>query len=273
MDGRSLEGQGGGEGLEVEDLACSYDGRRTVVEGVSFKARPGGITLLLGPIASGKTTILRCIAGVLRPSRGRIRLGSMDLQRMRQRERARLIAYVPQQVSLADIYVIDAVLLGRLPHLGLTGPGDRDYEAAWRALRTLGIEELAYRRLPELSGGQLRLVAIARALAQDPLVLLLDEPTSNLDIATKVRLLRLIRRITVERGLITVASTHDVVVGLRYSDEVVLVKNGRPRAVGPPESIGVDRISDTYGIGVEMLWRDGKPLVIPVPEEDSRKPG
>ena len=254
------------EGLTVEGLTCSYDGARPVVERVSFSAGRGEILFILGPIGSGKTTILRCILGILKPLHGRVLVDGVEVSRLPPRLRARIIGYVPQQIPASELTVFDAVLLGRYPHTGGLGPGRRDYEMAARTISMLGLEDLATRKLSQLSGGQLQKVAIARALAQEPKVLLLDEPTSNLDPKAKIEVMSLIRRIARSERRTVVVSSHDLDLAARYADHIVMIRGGRVVAAGGPEVLNEENIRETYGLRVEIKWIRGRPVVIPVEE-------
>ncbi len=253
------------EGLEVENLACGYNGV-PVVEDVSFTVRPGELLFILGPIGSGKTTILRCILGILKPLRGSIRLDGADLTALPPRERAKLVGYVPQQMAAVDLTVFDTVLLGRYPHLKGFGPSERDYRIVERVIRLMGLGELANRRLSQLSGGQLQKTAIARALAQEPRLLLLDEPTSNLDPRSRIEVMNLVRRIVRGEGRIAVIASHDLDLAARYADKLLMIRSGRTVAYGGVGILNPDNILKTYGLRVEIVWVRGKPAIVPLEE-------
>jgi len=254
------------ERLVVEGLKCSYDGLNDVVSSVSFTVGRGELLFLLGPIGSGKTTIIRCLLGVLKPKAGSVRLNGVDLLSLPSRVRARLVGYVPQQLTPVDLTVFDAVLLGRYPWMRGLGPSRRDYDVVDRILGLMGLSGLAGRRLSELSGGQLQKVAIAHALAQEPKVLLMDEPTSNLDPRSKLEVMRVVRRVVKGEGKIAVIASHDLEVAARFADRIVMIRGGRVVAAGGLEVLNERNIFETYGLRVEILWVRGKPVIVPVEE-------
>ena len=182
---------------------------------------------------------------------------------MSHREWAKLIAYVPQMPERPyTIRVLDVVLPGRLPYIGFR-PGRRDYEVAYEVPEEPGISHLSNRYVHELSGGQYQLVQIARALAQEPRVLLLDEPVTNLDLKYQVLVLEILRRIARERGISILMSLHDVNLALKYSDRLVFMKDGKIVAYGlSPSTLGPSIIMEVYGVDAKVMWVDGGPRVI-----------
>ena len=256
------------EELVVENLTCSYNGVKPVVKDVSFRALSGELVFLLGPIGSGKTTILRCILGLLKPLRGRVVFNGVNLASLPPRERARLVGYVPQQLTPSDLTVFDAILLGRYPYSSGLGPSRRDYEVTAKVISMLGLADLATRRLSQLSGGQLQKTAIARALAQEPRILLLDEPTSNLDPKARIEVMNIIRRIARKHGRIVLISSHDLDLAARYADRIVMIREGRITALGGVEVLNEKNIYETYGLKVEITWHRGRPIILPVDVEE-----
>jgi len=252
--------------IGVRDLNVTLDGNG-VLSGVSFEASAGGWLSLIGPNGTGKSTALRAVAGLL-PYGGSIRVDGVDARSLRGRARARAIAYVPQEPVLPpDMTVADYVLLGRTPHLGYLGvPGSHDRAAARAAMEQLDVTGFAGRRLSHMSGGERQRVVLARALACGPSVLLLDEPTSMLDIGHQQQVLELVDGLRRSSGLTVLSTLHDLTIAGQYADTLVLLSAGRVAAAGPPVSVLTQEIiGQVYSAAVEVrLGADGRPIVNPV---------
>ncbi|HEX2820863.1 MAG TPA: ABC transporter ATP-binding protein [Streptosporangiaceae bacterium] len=244
--------------IVVHDLQVDLD-RTPILRAVSCAIASGGWLALIGPNGSGKTTLLRAIAGLI-PYRGTISLdgpavGAGSLRTLRPRERARLIAYVPQTPTLPpDMKVTDYVLLGRTPHLSyLAGPGRADRDAATRAAGLLDVTRFGERRLATLSGGERQRVVLARALAQEPKILLLDEPTSALDIGHQQNVLDLVDALRRTAGLTVITTLHDLTTAGQYAHELVLLNQGRVEAAGGATVVLTeDRIAQVYAARVTV---------------------
>ena len=251
--------------VAFEQVTVEAGGRR-IVDGVSFVVEPGAWVSLLGPNGAGKTTLLRVLAG-LRHFSGSVRLAGRELAELGRREAARRIALVPQTpVVPPAMSVGDYVLLGRTPHMGvLAREGARDRAAAGEALVRLELAELAARPLWSLSGGEVQRAVIARALAQSAPVLLLDEPTTALDVGHQQQVLELVDELRRSDGLTVVAAMHDLTLAAQYGDRLVLVDRGRVLAEGGArEVLTEERISSLYGATVRIVHGDGAPAVLPV---------
>jgi iron complex transport system ATP-binding protein len=251
--------------VAFEQVTVEADGRR-IVDGISFAVEPGSWVSLLGPNGAGKTTLLRVLAG-LRRFRGSVRLAGRELGELGRREAARQIALVPQTpVVPTAMSVGDYVLLGRTPHMGVLareGLGDR--AAASEALIRLELAQLADRQLGSLSGGELQRAVIARALAQSAPVLLLDEPTTALDVGHQQQVLELVDELRRADGLTVVAAMHDLTLAAQYGDRIVLIDSGRVVAEGGArEVLTEERIASLYGATVRVVHGDGAPAVVPV---------
>lgn len=223
--------------LDVRDLSFSY-GSRQVLSDIAFQLQAGELCALFGPNGSGKSTLFRCILGHLRHT-GYVRLGGVDLTGLTPLARARLAAYVPQQQAQTFPFTaLDMVLMGRTPHLGgVFGPRRRDLEAAERAIDQVGMTQEASREYQTLSGGQRQLVLIARALAQDARILLLDEPTASLDFGNQLMLWQMIR-VLARRGATILVCTHEPNHVLWFCDRVLaLGRDGRLIADGPASDL------------------------------------
>jgi iron complex transport system ATP-binding protein len=253
--------------LSLSHLSAGYHGR-LVLRGVSLDVRAGEVVALVGPNGAGKSTLVRAVSGITPISGGMIRLDGSDVLRLRAFERARLIAVVPQAVHLPEAFTVaEIVMMGRTPHLPLWGgEGKRDCAAAWDAMRRTSVEALAERRVDELSGGERQRAVIARALAQEPRVLLLDEATAHLDLKHQVAVLELVRSLAHAHGLAVLATLHDLNHAALYADRVALLAGGGLRAVGAPADVLTPaHLSAAYGLPVSVIPHPtyGTPLVLP----------
>ena len=241
-------------------------GRRRIVDDVSFAVDQGEWLSLLGPNGAGKTTMLRVLAG-LRRFGGTVRLAGRRLDELGRREASRLVALVPQiPIVPPDMSVGDYVLLGRTPHLGvLAREGAEDRRAAGKALARLELETFAERALGSLSGGELQRAVIARALAQEAPILLLDEPTAALDVGHQQQVLELVDELRRADRLTVIAAMHDLTLAAQYGDRLVLLDRGRVVVEGlPGDVLEPGRLESLYGANVRVLRDGDTPIVIPV---------
>ena len=252
--------------LEVRGLTFSY-GDRDILRGMDFSAEANTVVSVLGPNGVGKTTLLKCICGINTPSSGSILVDGDDILGLPPREFARRVAYVPQNAGTSRTTVFDTVLIGRKPHMQWA-MGDSDMDAAWDAITALGLEDIALKNTDEISGGEFQKVHIARALVQDPRLLVLDEPSSSLDIANQHRIMRTVSSLAKERGLCTVMTMHDINLASRYSDVFVFVKDGRIHSCGGQETITPETIREVYGMETEVIEHRGRRVVLPGGDDD-----
>ncbi|MBK0400427.1 ABC transporter ATP-binding protein [Limibaculum sp. M0105] len=263
--------------LAAQGLAIGYPGRR-IGAGIDLELAPGGILCLLGPNGCGKTTLFRTLLGLIPAQGGEVLLGGRPLAAARRAEIARAIAYVPQAHAPPFPYrALDIVLMGRTARLpALSQPGARDREIALRALDRLGIGDLAQADYSRLSGGQRQLVLIARALAQETPLMVMDEPTASLDFGNQARVLAEIAGLAGGAGgepLGVVLSTHDPDQAFALGAEVVLMKEGRILARGRPEAVLTgEALSTVYGVPVSVERTEGGRLVC-LPALGRRPPG
>ena len=255
---------GAGGGLSVAGVTDLIDGI-PILGGLGFTAPAGRVTALLGPNGAGKSTLLRVLAGVSRPASGSVEFDGADLLGMRRRDRARLVAFVEQEATTELPLTARAVVgLGRTPHESLLGGRDpAASEAVENALRDADVAAFAERELPSLSGGERQRVLIARALAQEPRLLLLDEPMNHLDIAAQLDVLALLARRAAD-GMTVVAAMHDLPLAAAHADAVVVLSGGTVVASGPTaETLTPELVRDVYG--VRAAWTTnpltGKPLL------------
>jgi len=241
-------------------------GQAQILDEVEFVLQPGEVVGLVGHNGAGKSTLIRAATRVLDPDSGEVRLGGQPIQSFSRRALARAIATVPQDTQLPYPFTaLEVVLMGRAPHQPLMGlERSIDLEHAEHAIERLGIGELAGRSMLKLSGGERQLVMFARALAQDPEILLLDEPTAFLDLRHRIDLLSAVRE-GVERGGAALVVSHDLGLAARVSDRLVLLSHGRVIAQGPPtEVLRPDFLQHAFGIEADVILApDGSPLVVP----------
>jgi len=252
--------------IEMRGASFAY-GRREALEDVSLAARAGEFVGLVGPNGAGKSTLVRLAAGLLAPSRGEVRLAGLDPHRAPRRAVARVCALVPQEPRVTWSFTVrETVMMGRAPHQGLLAiPGPFDHGAVRGALEACDLVALADRRVDALSGGERRRVFFARALAQEPRVLLLDEPTAFLDLGHQVAAMRL-AQVAARGGLCVVAVLHDLNLAAAACDRLVVLSRGRVVAEGPPaEVVTAERVREVWEVPV---WRGengatGAPVVLP----------
>ena len=254
--------------LEARDLGFRHHAARApLFDGLSLAIPAGTFTGVIGPNGSGKTTLLRLLAGLLRPAGGCVLLDGQNLADLPPRQRARSLAVVLQEPSLLfNFSVLEIALMGRAPHLGLFGLEQQDdFAAARRALAEVDLEGCADRPVQELSSGERQRAFLARALAQEPRGLLLDEPTAFLDLKHALELYEILKRLNRSRGLTVVTVSHDLSLAARYSGRLVLLDRGRIAADGPPDEVVTpQRLREVYGTEAEVL-RDpatGAPVVL-----------
>ncbi|QIK63171.1 ABC transporter ATP-binding protein [Leucobacter viscericola] len=254
--------------LAAESVTLSY-GDRTIVEDFSLNIAPGAITAIVGANGCGKSTLLRALARLLKPRAGRVTLDGVALQDTSSKKVARVLGLLPQSpIAPEGIAVADLVGRGRHPHQGLLSSwSPRDYEVVASALEATGMSEFADRPVDELSGGQRQRVWIAMALAQETSVLLLDEPTTFLDVAHQIEVLDLLTDLNRDRGTTIVMVLHDLNLAARYADVLVALRDGAVQAVGSPGAILTpELVRDVFGLESRVIPDpvSGTPLVIPV---------
>jgi iron complex transport system ATP-binding protein len=251
--------------IEVNSLTLAY-GRNTVVRNISFTMEPGQITGLVGPNGCGKSSIIKAISRVMAPVSGGIKINGTDVSRIPHMELARLLGVVPQIPLLpSNFTAFEVVLMGRNPHLGLFRyEGPSDMEIARQAMQQTRTLHLAERRIGELSGGEIQSVVIARVLAQQTQGILLDEPTSNLDVGRQIEVLDLMCSLCREQGLIVGVALHDLNLAVQYCDKLLLLHDGHIKAEGAPsEVVTQSNIREVYGAGSAVYTIDGLPAILP----------
>ena len=248
--------------LNVENLTFRYSKfSRPVLNGASLELQPGEIGILLGKNGSGKTTLFKNILGINKPGSGKILFEGEDLLKMSRKERAQRIAYVPQDIHFGALTVFDSIMLGRISYFGLKS-GDDDYKAVEKILMDMHLEGFAFRMVDELSGGERQKIAIARAMAQEPKLMVFDEPTGNLDIANEQLIIEEARKLAKEKNIAILSSLHDLNQALAFGDKFFFLKNGVVKYAGGREIITPEVVKDTFDVDVRIREIDGQTVVL-----------
>ncbi|MCH7845473.1 MAG: ABC transporter ATP-binding protein [Acidobacteria bacterium] len=251
--------------VALDDVSVQLGGT-TILDHLSLEIAAGTWVSMIGPNGAGKTTVLRCITGAV-PYQGTVQIGSSGVAEMQVREVARMVAIVPQHPTLPEgMRVVDYVLLGRTPHRGaMTSESEHDLLLVGQVLDALDLERFADRDVATLSGGELQRVVIARALAQDTPILLLDEPTTGLDIGAQQEVMELIDRLRSQRELTVLSAMHDLNVAGQFTERIVLVSGGRVVADGAPGDVLTPELIDRhYGATVRVEQDAGRVVVVPI---------
>lgn len=247
--------------LNVDAIEFSY-GESKVIDGLSFQAGDDEVISILGPNGVGKTTLLKCLCNFQIPQKGSITIDGKDVSDLSSRELAKNIGYVPQRASSNRSTVFDSALIGRRPYIEISAT-KKDLDITWSVLEALGLDGLYLRYVDEISGGELQKVQIARAMVQEPRILILDEPTNNLDIANQHVTMHTIIDAVRSKGMCTIMTMHDINLAVHYSDRLMFMKDGKIKAYGGPEIISEELIFDVYGIRSDVIMHKGVPFVIP----------
>jgi iron complex transport system ATP-binding protein len=238
--------------ITVDNVSHAFDGR-TILHDLQFQVEAGRFFIIIGPNGSGKTTLLKILAGLLPLQSGHLEILTRPMSSYSPRNLARRIAYVPQSVPVEFPFTVtQVVLMGRAPHLGLLGfESEADLTLARRAMAFTDVDKLADRRLDQLSGGEQQRVFIARAICQQPSVILLDEPTAALDMAHQVRVMDLMERLKSQEGVTVVMVSHDLNLAAMYADQILLMDNGHMACLGTPQEVlQFNRLETVYGCTV-----------------------
>ena len=247
--------------LEVAGIRFAYNSHPVLTD-VSFSLEHGQVMCVLGVNGAGKSTLIKCLNRILVPQKGTVLLEGEALERLSQVQVARRIGYVPQRHGETQLTVFETVLMGRKPHMGWkTGP--EDYAMVEKIIGQMGLESLALRRVGNLSGGELQKVVIARALAQAPKILLLDEPTSSLDLRNQLEVMGLIRRIVKNQGLSAIIAIHDLNTAVRFADSFLFLKDQRIHAVATRKTLTAEAIRQVYDVEVMLKHFEGHIVVVP----------
>ena len=247
--------------MEIKNLSFRYKGCPEVLKDVSFRMEPGKFLAILGNNGVGKSTLLKCFNHILKPDAGEFLLDGEDLLKKSSREVAKQVAFVSQSVPNTQLTVHDVVMLGRKPYMkwGFT---ELDHEIVHDAMHRLDVEDMRGRFLSQLSGGEKQKVMLARALAQQPKVLLLDEPTSALDIQNQYGVLKMVRNICHKDNIIAAMVIHDLNLALQFCDHFLLLKDGQVYRHGDRSILDSTALKDVYGVNARVVDVEGKSIVL-----------
>jgi len=245
--------------IEIKNISFSY-GKNEAVKNVSFDVRSGECVGILGNNGSGKSTLITCLNKILMPKTGSVYIDDHDVHKMTRPETARHISYVAQKNEMTQITVFDSVLLGRKPYIKWA-ISQEDIDICDETIEKTGLSQFRLRYINELSGGELQKVMLARALVQQPRLMLLDEPTSNLDPKNQYEMMALVRDLTLERGISSIIVLHDISLALRYCDRFLLIKDGEVYKYGDESMITPEVIYDVYGIESTIEEINGRKIV------------
>ena len=259
--------------LKIKDVSFSYSSVPGLHD-VSFELGGNELVSILGPNGVGKSTLIHCINKILAPTSGTVLIDGKDVSEIKLKELAKQIGYVPYSANDSfPLSVIDTVMIGRHPH-SKWGTLDKDLDIVYDTLRMLGISHLAMRPFNELSAGQHQKVMLARGLVQEPEILLLDEPTSNLDVRHQLDVTKMLKRLSREKNILIVMISHDINIAAKYSDKIILMHKGSVFDMGEPNKvITAENLRTVYGVTAEITKDDDAPHVIlkdalPMDEEE-----
>jgi iron complex transport system ATP-binding protein len=249
--------------LKVRDVEFSYGNGQSVLNNIQMTVGVNDVLTILGPNGVGKTTLLKCINGLLKIKTGTILVDEEELHKLSRIEVAKRIGYVPQRADVSKITVFDSVLLGRKPHI-TWDVSNKDVRIAKDVISRLGLDALSLKYIDEISGGELQKVQIARALVQEPKVLLLDEPTSSLDLCNQHRIMAALVDVVKNNDLTAIMTMHDINLAMQYSDKFIMLKDGEIFAAGGHEVITPENIEAVYSLQVSVANYMGRPIIIPI---------
>ncbi len=247
--------------LKIENLVVGY-GKKIVLKGINLNLNRGVFYSILGPNGSGKSTLLKSIAKYIKNDNGKIYLDGTELNRLSQREIAKRIAYLPQITNfLPYTTVFDAILLGRKPHISFE-PTIKDLEIVEKTIHEFNLSSHAFKKINELSGGEVQKILIARALTQQPEVLLLDEPVNHLDPKNQIEILRVIKRLTAQQKLVSIIVLHDINLAIQFADYFIFIREGKILKEGNIQIIEPSLIQEVYGVVAKILQINERRIVL-----------
>ena len=248
--------------LDVNGIVFDYKSTE-VLKGIDFTVKKNEMLTILGPNGVGKTTLLKCINAILEPKQGSVMIDGLDLMQLDKLDVAKKLGYVPQRCETGRLTAFDAILLGRTPHIRWN-ISDKDLKMVDAIIKKLEMQHLSLKYIDEMSGGELQKVSIARAIVQESQVLLLDEPTSSLDLRNQLEILGILKEIVRGHNVSLIMTMHDLNTALRVSDSFLFLKDGTIHAAGGPEIVTPEVINEVYGVPVHIEQIRGTPVVIPL---------
>lgn len=247
--------------LRVENIFAGY-GKKEVLKNVVSSFEKGKVTAVLGANGSGKSTLLKVLDKILKPFKGTVYINGRELKDFSRKELAKYVAYLPQRTDFVPYFsVFEVILLGRKPYISFE-PTEEDLLIVEKLIKDFGLEPFAFRKILELSGGELQKVLIARAMAQKPQILLLDEPVNHLDPKNQIEILGILKRLTQDMALVNITVLHDLNLALRFSDYFVFMKDGRIYSEGDVNIVTESLIKEIFDIHVELVEIKGKKIMV-----------
>ena len=246
--------------IEIKNLSFSY-GSTTILQNISFQVEPGECVGIMGNNGAGKSTLITCINRIRTPKAGQVLINGQDLRKLRKNALARKVAYVAQKNEMTNATVFDCVLLGRTPYIKWA-VSQQDLDLCEQTIQQLGIGHLKLRNVDQLSGGEMQKVMLARALVQQPELLLLDEPTSNLDPRNQYEMMALVQKIAREKKIAVLIVIHDLNLALRYCDRFYFLKDQEGYSFGGIETITEETLHNVYGIKAEVVNIKGNHVIV-----------
>lgn len=251
--------------LSVEELKFSYSKDHYILNNVAFDALAGQCVSILGNNGAGKSTLIKCLNRILKPQNGVVMVNGKSMNTLKRNTIAKYMAYVSQHNVSDQMTVFDSVLLGRKPYIKIE-PTQKDIEITKEVIKRIGLEPFSLRYTDELSGGEMQKVMLARALAQQPKILLLDEPTSNLDLRNQYECMEVVKKIALQEKISVIIVIHDLNLALRYSDRFLFMKESKIYAYGGLEIMTSANVSEVYDMPIVVEQVHGIPIVIPMPQ-------
>jgi len=251
--------------INVRDISFSYDDK-LILDNISFDIEQNHCIAVLGNNGAGKSTLIKCLNRINKPQNGYVLMGEDNLFDLHRNELAKRVGYVAQKNELSRMTVFDSILLGRKPYIKWEAQ-ESDFEIVESVIKTLNLTDFKMRFIDELSGGEFQKVMLARALAQQPKLLLLDEPTSNLDPKNQYEALKLVKTISKEQNIAVAIVIHDLNLALRYCDRFLFLKDSNIYSYGDIESMTTECIKNVYGMPSKIVEFDGVKMVIPFPDD------
>lgn len=246
--------------IEIKNLSFSY-GSTTILQNISFQVEPGECVGIMGNNGAGKSTLITCINRIRTPKAGQVLINGQDLRKLRRNALARKVAYVAQKNEMTNATVFDCVLLGRTPYIKWA-VSQQDLDLCEQTIQQLGIGHLKLRNVDQLSGGEMQKVMLARALVQQPELLLLDEPTSNLDPRNQYEMMAMVQKIAREKKIAVLIVIHDLNLALRYCDRFYFLKDQEGYSFGGIETITEETLHNVYGIKAEVVNIKGNHVIV-----------
>ena len=250
--------------IEVSHLKFHYPNGVNALKDISFNVKEGDLVAIIGPNGSGKSTLLKLLDGILTPDSGSIKLLGLDIKKYLRRDIAKIISFVPQNESPRFfISVFETILIGRTPYIAWNHPSKEDIRITSKIIGMLNLEDLALRKVNELSGGQLQKVNIGRALAQETKIILLDEPTANLDLKHQIEVMKILKNITLQ-GKSVIIAIHDINLAAKYCNKFILLNDGKIIASGESKILTEQNLEKIYEIPIKIIKENGGMMIVPI---------